>query len=170
MSDDRLERVSNIKATAWTTLLVFSFLGYVLLTEILKGMLTATFIVPSIDDVGDESLRALKPALILAWASLAYIGLVVYGAIGLLKQRLNGLIIFQATTLILVLALVGYAWYVFTMIEIPVGDDENDIVASHFYFGMFQAISYLIIILIIAWTLTKVNLMLFRKEYRNEFE
>ena len=167
MHPERVERISNIKATAWTTVILFSLAGYLIFSNYLLGALLLR------DGNTAASYEAgmfqyLDRVLLISMVVVLYMVLVVYGAMGLLKLRLNGLIVFHATTILLIVLIIAFVIYN-TVSLASLTTSDNKTVRNTNHFQLFQVISYQTVLLVFAWVLVKVNLMLMRKEYRNEF-
>jgi hypothetical protein len=170
MDQDQIERISNIKATAWTTLILFSLVGYFVFTNYLLE--TMFFRDGPAESHGEESssdvIGYIDRVMIISILVCLYVVLVVYGSIGMLKLRLNGLIVYHATTILLIVFMVGLVIYASVNFRSPQVGMESAW-KSAYYFRLFQSVSYETILLVLAWMLLKVNLMLLRKEYRDEF-
>ena len=169
MHPERVERISNIKATAWTTIFFFSLAGYLVFANYLLDAFFARGYSEGVSVNEDRDLlHYIDRVMIVSLVACLYISLIVYGAVGLLKLKLNGLILYHATTILLIVMMIIFAVYAALHLNENIGAPEKD-TESGFYFQIFKSISYEAVLLIMAWVLVKVNLMLMRKEYRDEF-
>jgi hypothetical protein len=169
MHPERVERISNIKATAWTTILFFSLAGYLVFANYLLDAFFARGYTSGVSALEDRDLlHYIDRVMIVSLVVCLYISLIIYGAVGLLRLRLNGLILYHATTIVLVVMMILFAVYAVLQVNENPGAPHHE-ADSGFYFQMFKSISYEAVVLILAWVLVKVNLMLMRKEYRDEF-
>lgn len=176
--DERIDRLSTIKAIGWTTLLIF---GFVVLLAIyyLGGTFIITF--PSLAeglDVEAEEIAEMSTMINQFRAMLVLFGLVTLttslGGIGLLRFKNWGLILFQSTTIVYIFLIIGgLAYYIISikMEAVPSFDDLPDDPVRH-YFDVarsYQTIGYGTFSLLTAWILTRTNILLSKGIYRQEF-
>ena len=164
MHPDRVDRISNIKATAWTTVILFGLEAYLVFSNyLLEALLVREKAVES-----GGMFQYVDRVMIISVMVVLYAALVVYSGVGLLRLRMNGLILFHTTTVLLAVLMVIFVLY--SMISLGTRPGAHDeYVKKGYYFHLFRQISYETILLVFAWVLIKVNLMLARKEYRDEF-
>lgn len=169
MHPARVERISNIKATAWTTVILFSLAAYLVFSDYLLEALLARGLAEQQADAESEGMfRYIDRVMIISLVVVLYAALIVYSAVGLLRLRMNGLILFHATTGLLIVLMVIYVVYKMFSLR-QEASTPVDYVKTAYYFQLFREISYETVLLIFAWVLVKVNRMLARKEYRDEF-
>lgn len=169
MHPERVETISNIKATAWTTLILFSLGGYLVFSNYVLEALV-------VRGLGEETngpevisvFHYVDRIMIISIVVVLYAALVVYSAVGLLRLRMNGLILFHATTILLIIMMIIFVGYSLISFR-PKTQSEVEVMMPGYYFQLFRAISYETTLLVFAWVLVKVNRMLMRKEYRQEF-
>ena len=172
MEPDRVERISNIKATAWVTVIFFSLGGYLIFSTYVMDSLIASdmargfkYELPDMED--DTSNEYFRRVAIVSFLVCLYTALIVYGGVGLLRLKVNGLIVFHVTTIVLILVIVGTVIYM--SLNIKTGPAPDEFTRTAYYYVIFKSISIEGLLLIMAWVLVKVNLMLMRREYRGEF-
>lgn len=172
MTNRIIHIISNIKAIGWVTILVFSsvlyyciysLIGAYLINEAKNSMLSPVDMV----DPDINEMTELLTQLTLIFTALGLISIVgIFIGRGLLKIKkwaFRGFHILSISVGILILA--GVAYLLFQQYTMP--PDKSSMI--HIGFKV-QTISLGTLGLLITWLITKVNILLFRKEYKIEMK
>lgn len=178
--DDKLKVVSNIKSIGWATLIVFSILEYLIIIRfIITFLIKNNPLFPEFQEDKEfaEALSEIDSSVtsyfIILIIVLAFLSLINIGAVGLLKLKNWGLIIFHSTSIILICSIIvglAYATYSYKSddnlplnnIDVPVNE----------YLETVQYVSFIgygTLLLAITWILTRANILLIRRDYRIMF-
>lgn len=170
--DERINKLSTLKSIGWTAILIFGFITLWILYSIIGTFLFA-FI-----DLGDEQdgmsivINQFRAILIMSGLVTT---LTTLGAIGILKYKTWGLILFQSTTIIyIILILAGLVYFIIslkTVTEPSFNNSLDDPMRRHFDIAQrYQTIGLGVFALLIAWILTRINVLLSKGIYRQEFD
>jgi hypothetical protein len=179
--DDKLKVVSNIKSVGWATLIVFSILEYLILIRfIITFLIKNNPLFPEFHEDNKEFAEALSEIdssvtsyFIILIIILAFLSLTNIGAVGLIKLKNWGLIIFHSTSIILICSIIvglAYATYSYKSNDnLPL---NNINVPVDEYLETVQYVSFIgygTLLLVITWILTRANILLIRRDYRIMF-
>lgn len=172
--EERIHRLANIRATAWTCIILFSLTGYYIFSNYLIPSMMIREVTPL---TGDESYVRefsldLNRTIVYSASVLISLIFAIYGSIGLLRMTENGLIIFHVSTILLTIALVVLAIYFANEFRMPTLDESPFGEEVSMFAKLSRVMSFTsteTILLVVAWLMSRANLMLFRKGYRKEF-
>ncbi len=178
--DEKINRLSNIKAIGWTTLIIFGTVTLWLLFQIAGTILFDN----SIDSLTagqeefQEATRDMRNATIqlrvILSATAGLTLLTSISALGLLRLKNWGLILYHTSTMIVLLALLGGLGYYIYIVQSEMNERYNQAldtgISPNFIAAQnYSTISYGTFLLLFSWMLTRANLFLSKKDNRNEF-
>lgn len=178
--DEKLNRLSNIKAIGWTTLTIFGTVTLWLIFQIVGTIIFDN----SIDNLTagqeefNDAAKDMRDAAIQMRVILFIAGgltlLTSIGSIGLVRLKNWGLILYQSSTIVMIFAFLGGLGYYVYNVQTKMDERYNQ--ASDF--GMsakfvaaqnYSTISYGTFLLLFSWMLTRANIFLSKKDSRMEF-
>lgn len=176
--DEKLNVVSNIKSIGWATLAIFSILEYLIIIRfIITFLIKNNPLFPEFQEDKEftEALgevdSSITSYIIILVIILGFMTLINLGAVGLIKLKNWGLIIFHATSIILICSTIaGLAFAYQSNDDLPLNKME---VPMNEYFRTVQYVSFIgygTLMLAIAWILTRANILLMRRDYRIMFK
>lgn len=174
IDEDRLNRLSNIKAIGWSTMvisgLVTLYVSYQLFLVFLFKY-SAQQISDAVDQPFNETMDSITEAsnpLIIIYIITSFLTLLTtISSVGLIKLKYWGIILFHSFTISFIIGLlVLFAFYISNSrarMSLPGFDSETML------FYRYSVVGDGILILLAAWLLTRVNIILWNKKYRLEF-
>ncbi len=165
--EEKINRAATIKAIAWTSMVFFSIAGYYVFANHFVPPFMALTDTKLVDaDMGIGARRDLIRGMITSGAIIVFFLFAIYGANGLARRSVNGLAIYHATTLSMIVTLIGFSTYYCIEME------PWNIPGNATYSGLLQlmkTVSVAVAEVVFIWLLTRANLLLWRLEYRKEF-
>ena len=165
--EEKINRAATIKAIAWTSMVFFSIAGYIVFSNYFVPPLMALTDLKLVDaDMGIGARTDLVRGMVTSGAILIFFLFAIYGANGLAQRSVNGLAIYHATTLSMIVVLVGFSVYY------SIEEEPWNIPGNASYAGLLQlmkTVSIAVAELVFIWLLARANLLLWRLEYRKEF-
>lgn len=171
--EEKINRLSNIKAFGWTALVIFGYFTVSLTISLVGANL---FMENPIFDISDQSVKEVIDDIqeIGDIIQLGFLFLLVFslisaiGAVGIIKLKKWGKLIFHISTITITLFLIiGIFYYTITFKFF----EPSPLFEGSFFENLqeYTLKSQGVLILLIAWILTRANILLFRKSYRKEF-
>ena len=178
--DEKVDRLTNIKAIGWTTLIIFGITTLWIAFQIIGTVVFDNSIgMIAGQEEFKEAATEMKNTINQMRAILFIIGgltlLTTIGSLGLLKLRNWGLILYQSLTIVIIISLLsGLVYYVYSL-KTQMG--QQSIHALDF--GMtedfkaaqkYKIIEYGTFLLLFSWMLTRANIFLSKSDNRREFQ
>ncbi|SMG54376.1 hypothetical protein SAMN05661096_04137 [Marivirga sericea] len=171
MDKQSINQLVNIKTIGWTSLVIAGTLFIWLLFQ--TG---ATFLFDNAitsmngglegeNEIIDEMQNTTNKVKAILLLSLLFTGIVSFASFGLAKLKKWGLILFQAITIFLIIAVLSGLAFCFYYLTTKVQTFENPLKTSMKYYTM----GYGIFMALFAWALTRVNIYLKRVSKKVEF-
>jgi CHASE2 domain-containing sensor protein len=161
-----INRRSTIKAIGWTMLVFAGITTYELAWSII-GLLGANPLhIEQTEPFNHEMESFVRNAAIII-VGLFLVSLVFsICAIGMLKWKRWAVLVFHALSLVLIIVIFGLLIYVYIMPTDTASLPANEI---HEMFGLLMQARTGIFFMIVLWVITRVNILLYRYDYRKEF-
>ncbi|QOI98776.1 MAG: hypothetical protein HRU69_15360 [Flammeovirgaceae bacterium] len=178
--DDKLNILSNIKAIGWTTLTIFGTVTLWVVFQIIGTIIFDNSIdnftagQEEYNDVATNMRDAAIQMRVILFIAGGLTLLTSIGSLGLLRLKNWGLILYQSSTIAVILVFIGglgyYVYDVQTKMDerydraLEFGMSTNFVAAQN-----YTTISYGTFLLLFSWMLTRANIFLSKKDSRIEF-
>jgi hypothetical protein len=178
--DEKLNRLSNIKAIGWTTLTIFGTVTLWLIFQIVGPIIFDNSIdnltagQEEFNDAAEDMRDAAIQMRVILFIAGGLTLLTSIGSIGLVRLKNWGLILYQSSTIVMILAFLGGLGYYVYNVQTKMDERYNQALD----FGMsanfvaaqnYATISYGTFLLLFSWMLTRANIFLSKKDSRMEF-
>lgn len=164
-----IHRRSTIKAIGMTLLFLSGIVVFNLTFDIVKLMTDNPLNLPQEGEMHPEFNTFLRNATMMTVGMFLVALLYASCAIGLLKFKQWSLLLFHALSLVLVVVFAGLLIVIYiagppALLQTPGTNGHLEI------FGMLMRSQTGILLMFVLWIIVRVNILLFRKEYRKEFK
>jgi heme/copper-type cytochrome/quinol oxidase subunit 3 len=166
--DQLIHRRSTVKAIGMTMLFITGIVIFNLAFDIVKLLTENPLSLPQ-EEIRQEFDSMLRNATMMTVAMFLVALLYATCGMGLMKFKQWSLLLFHALSLVLVVVFVGLLIVIYiqgrpSLFQTRGANDQLEI------FGMLMRSQTGILLMFVLWIIVRVNILLFRKEYRREFK